>query len=120
MLVTLSWLRATLLCVTISNSSLGAHTAIGAWHILAPGTGMTRLFRALINIRTAEGSSNESTCTLAFASQAEFGWWAISIGFTARLAGAIRVADLSSQAIVAGVADLAANLLIATLAHSAG
>lgn len=81
---------------------------------------MTRLLCALIDIRTTEGSSNESTCTLAFASQAELSRWAISIGFTARLAGAIRVADLSSQAIVAGVADLAANLLIATLAHSAG
>lgn len=119
-LVTLSWLRATLLCVTISNGSLGADTAIGAGHILAPGTGMTRLLRALIDVRATEGSSNESTGTLAFASQAEFCWRAIGIGFTARLAGAIRVADLPSQAIVAGVADLAANLLIATLAHSAG
>lgn len=81
---------------------------------------MTRLLRALIDIRTTEGSSNESTCALAFASQAELCRWAISIGFTARLAGAIRVADFSSQAVVAGVADLAANLLIATLAHSAG
>lgn len=81
---------------------------------------MTRLLRALIDIRTTEGSSNESTCTLAFASQAELCRWTISIGFTARLAGAIRVADLPSQAVVARVADLAANLLIATLAHSAG
>lgn len=119
-LVTLSWLRATLLGITISHRSFGADTAIRTGHILTPGRRMTWLLCALIDIRTTEGSSNESTRTLALAAQAELGGWAICIGFAARLTGTIAVTDLSGQAIVAGVADLAANVLVATLAHGAG
>lgn len=117
--VALSWLRATLLCITVADSSFGTDTAIRTGHILAPGTRMTWLLRAFIDIRTTEGSSNESTRTLALAGQAEFRRRAIGIGFTARLTGTIAVTDLAGQAIVAGVADLAANVLIATLAYSA-
>lgn len=49
-LVTLSWLRATLLGITISHRALGAHTAIRTGHILTPGRRMTWLLRALIDI----------------------------------------------------------------------
>jgi len=118
--IALSGLRATLLGVSIADSSLGAYTSIGSRKVLASSAGMARLFRALINIRAPEGGSNKSGGALALSSEAQLGGWTIGIGVTTRLACPVRVTDLSGQTVVAGVAHLATHLLIATFSNRTG
>jgi len=93
--IALSGLRATLLGVSIADSSLGTYTTIGSRKVLTSSAGVAGLFRALINIRASEGSSNKSGGALALSSEAQFGGWTIGIGVTTRLACPVRVTDLS-------------------------
>lgn len=81
---------------------------------------MARIFCAFINISAAKWRANKALSTFAFSAKAKLCWWTIGIRFTARMTGAIVIANFSWQAVIAGIAHLATNLLIAALAHSTG
>lgn len=106
--------------VAIADSALRADTAVGSRGVFAPGTLVARPFCALINVRASEWGSDESNGALALSGQAQLRGRTVRIRVTSRLAGTVRVADLSGQAVVAGVAHLAAHLLVAALANGAG